>query len=226
MHTIIIFYRNYTVSERFALVTRRQVEESGFKINIHYVDLSSESLKDSMKRLRAKKIIPNIAYIWELEDPIEEVRSDVPMDDEKRAFLKKVYPDTLFLTFSETDRIERIGRNFEDNLAYDYILFDRIKADIEILDNPKTYSIANTETLKIEEHPHKNKYWLEDFLLNHPYCFLCEDINEARKTLKTIGEERLRASRKRLKEMEKKFKKKLDMEKEALKTLEDLVKGL
>ena len=83
-----------------------------------------------------------------------------------------------------------------NDLAYDYLLTERIKNDLDILNDTKNYLTINKETLRVESHAFKNKYYMEDYLYFHPYCEIVDSKEEGEKILKIIAEERINALQK------------------------------
>lgn len=207
MKKITIFYRKHHTSYRFAIITKKQIEDSKINIILDLVDLDTVSHIDYMLKTKENNKLPDIIYVWETENFGVEPISAIPCNVSKE-LLMNIYPDTHIKTYSYEDRVELEPDKMND-LAYNYLLAERIKNDLDILNDTKNYLTINKETLRIESHALKNKYWIEDYLYFHPYCEIVESKEKGTEILNIIVEERINTLQKEAEIIKREYKNRL-----------------
>jgi hypothetical protein len=204
---IAIFYRSHNINYKFAIITQKQIKESGLEIDIDLVDLDKISHINYIVESKKTESIPDIIYVWETEY-LEENPSCICSLSFIKPFLMNLYPEIHIETYSYKDREEVVIDN-EINFTYNYKLFERIIKDVEIFNNTKNYLTINKETLRVESHVFKNDLWIEDYLYFHPYCEIVESKEKGNEILNIIIKERINTLQKEAEIIKREYKNRL-----------------
>lgn len=203
---IIIFYKQYTVSERFYLHTLKASKELDY--DVKFIDVFSANIEEKIEEIGADNI--DIIYYWELTNESIDIYE---MYDE----VIDKYSNILFKTYNETYRT-----NNNDN-TYTYHLIDEIKKDVEILNNKSTKYFVNTADFVIIKKDNFNNYDVKKYLYNNNNIIEAKNENEAKDIIILLINEKIKMLENNIQVLNLQFNQILNHNQDEIKKLMDIL---